>query len=62
MTVEIGQTAPDFTLRDQAGNDVRLSDYRGRQPVVLVFYPFTFTGVCQGEQCEIRDQPSLAAR
>ena len=58
MTVEIGQTAPEFTLKDQAGNDVSLSDYRGKQPVVLVFYPFTFTGVCQGELCEIRDDPS----
>ena len=58
MTVEIGQTAPEFTLKDQAGNDVSLSDYQGKQPVALVFYPFTFTGVCQGELCEIRDDPS----
>ena len=58
MTVEVGQAAPDFTLKDQAGNDVSLSDYKGKQPVVLVFYPFTFTGVCQGELCEIRDDPS----
>ena len=58
MTVEIGQTAPEFTLKDQAGNEVSLSDYQGKQPVVLVFYPFTFTGVCQGELCEIRDDPS----
>jgi len=59
LTLEIGQTAPEFTLKDQAGNDVKLSDYRGKQPVVLVFYPFTFTGVCQGELCEIRDDPSM---
>lgn len=58
MAVEVGQLAPDFKLKDQAGNDVSLSDYRGKQPVVLVFYPFTFTGVCQGELCEIRDDPS----
>ena len=58
MTAEIGQTAPEFTLKDQAGNDVSLADYQGKQPVVLVFYPFTFTGVCQGELCEIRDDPS----
>jgi peroxiredoxin (alkyl hydroperoxide reductase subunit C) len=58
MAVEAGQTAPEFTLKDQAGNDVSLADYRGKQPVVLVFYPFTFTGVCQGELCEIRDDPS----
>lgn len=58
MSVEVGQAAPEFTLKDQAGNDVSLSDYRGKQPVVLVFHAFTFTGVCQGELCEIRDDPS----
>ena len=58
MAVEVGRPAPDFALKDQAGNDVSLSDYRGKQAVVLVFYPFTFTGVCQGELCEIRDDPS----
>jgi peroxiredoxin len=58
MTVEVGQAAPDFSLKDQAGNEISLSDYAGKQPVVLVFYPFTFTGVCQGELCEIRDDPS----
>ncbi len=58
MSLEVGQIAPDFTLKDQAGNDVSLSDYRGMQPVVIVFFPFTFTGVCQGELCEIRDDPS----
>ena len=58
MTVEVGQEAPNFTLKDQAGNDVTLADFRGKQNVVLVFYPFTFTGVCQGELCEIRDDPS----
>ena len=45
----VGTTAPDFTLKDQSGNEVSLSGYRGTSPVVLVFYPFTFTGVCQGE-------------
>jgi peroxiredoxin len=58
MAVAPGQPAPEFTLKDQAGNDISLSDYKGKQPVVLVFYPFTFTGVCQGELCEIRDDPS----
>ena len=58
MPVEIGQEAPDFTLKDQDGNDVTLSTFRGEQSVVLVFYPFTFTGVCQGELCELRDDLS----
>ena len=59
MTVEIGQRGPEFTLKDQVGNDVSLADYQGKQPVVLVFYPFTFSGLCQGELCELRDDPSV---
>jgi peroxiredoxin len=61
MTIAVGDDAPDFTLKDQEGNDVSLSAYQGNQNVVLVFYPFTFTGVCQGELCEIRDDPSAFA-
>src|SRR6266567_623839 len=57
----VGDTAPDFTLKDQNGNDVTLSSFRG-EPVVIVFYPFTFTGVCQGELCEIRDDPGAFQR
>jgi peroxiredoxin len=56
MTLEVGQEAPDFTLQNQFGEDVKLSDFRGKQNVVLVFYPMAFTGICTGELCEIRDQ------
>jgi len=52
--VEVGAPAPDFTLRNQHGEDVTLSELRGRN-VVLVFYPFAFSGICTGELCEIRD-------
>ena len=58
MPVETGQEAPDFTLKDQDGNDVSLSSFRGNQNVVIVFYPFTFTGVCEGELCSLRDDLS----
>ena len=58
MTLTTGTTAPDFTLKDQDGNDVTLSSLRDSQNVVIVFYPFTFTGVCQGELCTIRDDLS----
>ena len=58
MTVDVGQQAPDFTLKDQAGNDVTLSAFRDKRNVVLVFYPFTFTGVCEGELCSLRDDLS----
>lgn len=54
MTIEIGSVAPDFTLKNQHGEDITLSELRGA-PVVLVFYPFAFSGICTGELCEIRD-------
>jgi peroxiredoxin len=55
MSVSVGDVAPEFELRDQHGQPVRLSDFRGKRNVVLVFYPFSFTRVCQGELCELRD-------
>ena len=55
MAVETGDEAPDFELRDQDKNAVRLSSFRGSKNVVLVFYPLAFTGTCQGELCAIRD-------
>jgi mycoredoxin-dependent peroxiredoxin len=54
MPIEVGATAPDFTLRDQNNQEVHLADLRGKN-VLLVFYPFTFTGTCQGELCEIQE-------
>jgi len=51
----VGHAAPDFTLKDQFGQDVSLSGFRGRTNVVLVFYPFSFSGICTGELSEIRD-------
>lgn len=56
MTVAVGDAAPDFELKDQTGQPVRLSDYRGKKAVVLVFYPFTFSSLCEGELCSIRDE------
>ena len=58
MTIEIGHEAPDFELKDQNGDAVKLSSFRGNKAVALVFYPFTFTGVCQGELCSLRDDLS----
>jgi peroxiredoxin len=55
VTIQIGDEAPDFELEDQDRQRVRLSDFRGRKNVVVVFYPLSFTGVCQGELCGIRD-------
>ena len=55
MTLIIGDHAPDFELVNQYGENVKLSDFRGKKPVVLVFYPLSFSGICTGELCEIRD-------
>ena len=52
--LEVGATAPDFALRDQHGQTVTLSSYRGKV-VVLVFYPWAFTRVCEGELKALRD-------
>ena len=54
MTIEVGQAAPDFTLPNQDRESITLSELRGT-PVVLMFYPLDFSGVCTNEHCEIRD-------
>jgi peroxiredoxin (alkyl hydroperoxide reductase subunit C) len=48
-----GTVAPDFTLRDQNNEQVTLSKFRGDKAVLLVFYPFAFTGICTGELLRI---------
>lgn len=54
MSLQIGSSAPDFTLKSQHGEDISLSQFRGSN-VALVFFPFAFSGICTGELCEIRD-------
>jgi len=58
--IAVGEQAPDFTLRDQDGEKVSLSDYRGRK-VMLVFYPGDFSPVC-GDQLSIYQEvkPQIA--
>lgn len=55
MTLAVGSQAPDFTLKDQDGQPVTLSSFRGRKNVLLVFFPLAFTGICQGELDAVRD-------
>ncbi len=55
--VKVGDSAPDFTLKNQDNEDVTLSALRGK-PVVLVFYPLDFSGICTTELCAIRDDYS----
>jgi mycoredoxin-dependent peroxiredoxin len=54
--LETGTKAPEFTLKDQNGQPVSLSDFRGAKDVLLVFFPLAFTGICQGELDEVRDK------
>ncbi|MGH3750052.1 MAG: peroxiredoxin [Micromonosporaceae bacterium] len=55
MPIEVGVKAPSFTLKDQNNQEVSLSDFAGEKNVLLVFYPLAFTGVCQGEMCQIQE-------
>ncbi|MCC3761966.1 peroxiredoxin [Glycomyces sp. TRM65418] len=55
MPIDIGTKAPGFTLKDQNNQEVALADFLGEKAVLLVFYPFAFTGTCEGELCGIRD-------
>jgi peroxiredoxin (alkyl hydroperoxide reductase subunit C) len=54
--IQVGDEAPDFTLRDQNREEFTLSGLRGEKAVLIVFYPFAFTGICTGELNRIRDQ------
>lgn len=58
MSLEIGAIVPDFALRSQHGEQIVLSELRGR-PVAVVFFPFAFSGICTDELCEIRDNLAL---
>jgi peroxiredoxin Q/BCP len=52
--MQIGDQAPDFTGKDQNGNAIRLSDYRGKK-VILYFYPKDDTPGCTAQACNLRD-------
>jgi len=56
MPLEVGTKAPEFTLNDMNNQPVSLSSLReGGRNVLLVFYPFAFSGICTSEMCELRD-------
>ena len=57
MSLSAGDVAPDFSLPDQDKQVVSLAELRGT-PVLLVFYPFAFSGLCTGELCRLRDELS----
>ena len=55
MTISVGDIAPAFSLKNQFGETVTLSDYLDKSAVALVFFPLAFSGICTGELCELRD-------
>jgi peroxiredoxin len=55
MAVKTGDAAPEFDLAVTAGERVRLSDFRGRSNVLLVFHPFAFTPVCEDEARDLQE-------
>ncbi len=55
--IEIGQAAPAFAGKDQDGEERSLEGWKGT-PVLLVFHPFAFTGICEAELCTLRDDHS----
>ncbi|WP_053383948.1 peroxiredoxin [Leucobacter celer] len=59
MVLEVGAQAPDFTLSDQHGEELTLSELVAEGPVALVFFPLAFSGICTGELCELRDNLSV---
>ena len=58
MSLEIGSAAPEFKLKDQHGAEIALSSFKGSKNVVVLFYPFAFSGICTGELCGLRDDLS----
>src|ERR1700689_935302 len=56
MPISVGQAAPEFTLKDQSQKEVKLSDYKGKKNVVLMFYPLDWSPVCTNEHaCVVND-------
>lgn len=58
MTLNLGDKAPDFSLYNTEKKIVSLSDYKGKN-VLILFFPLAFTGVCTEELCSIRDELSV---
>ena len=58
LHLEIGQAAPEFELMNQHGEKISLASFKGEKAVVLLFYPFAFSGTCTGELCALRDDLS----
>jgi glutaredoxin-dependent peroxiredoxin len=58
MALKVGDVAPDFKLFSTDKKEVALSDFAGKK-VLILFFPFAFTGVCTDELCSIRDNKAM---
>jgi peroxiredoxin len=60
MPIAVGQPAPEFALKDQSQQEVKLADFRGKKNVVLVFYPLDWSPVCTNEHaCFVNDMKNF---
>lgn len=60
MSLAVGQSAPDFVLKDQSQKEVKLSDFAGKKNVVLMFYPLDWSPVCTNEHaCMVNDMKNF---
>jgi len=60
MAISVGQSAPEFSLKDQSQQEVKLSDFRGKKNVVLLFYPLDWSPVCTNEHaCMVNEWPKF---
>lgn len=57
--LQVGAEAPDFTLSDQNGEELTLSELVAESPVAIVFFPLAYSGICTGELCELRDNLAI---
>ncbi len=60
MAIQVGNSAPDFTLKDNRGNDAKLSDYKGKK-VLLSFHPLAWTGVCADQMKALEEKKDIFA-
>lgn len=59
MSTNLGSKAPNFTLQNTKGEEISLSDFRGENNIVLLFFPLAFSSTCTKELCKTRDNMKL---
>ena len=62
MAITVGDPAPDFRLKNTAGDEVSLGDFTGESNVILVFFPAAFSGVCTGQLSGLEERAGVYAQ